>query len=83
MTPILLPVIAPLLQLPEVPAGRENWLWRRRISFELQLKAVPVNSVVPPSLMIHTKVSCFPGQAQLTFAGGCHASLAKVNVGAN
>ena len=73
---MLLPDIAPSLQLPEVP-GVENWLWRSRSSFEAQLKAVPLHSVVPPPTMLHVNVSISPGQAQLTFAGTCSVSFAK------
>ena len=68
--------MTPLLQLPEVP-GSSNWLWRRRISLEEQLKAVPVHSVVPPPIMLHVNVSTWPVDVQLTFTGTCNTSISE------
>ena len=61
--------MAPLLQLPEIPSAYREWL--KGISFVLpeQLRAVPLQTVMPPPTTVHMYVSTSPGQAQLTFGG--------------
>lgn len=47
--------MAPELQAPVVPAGEENWVWRKTILLLGQLlKAVPVQIVLPNPETLHS-----------------------------
>lgn len=73
--------IAPALQVPKVPRVA-NWLWRKMISLDVlgQLKALPLQSVFPPPIIVQVNVSTSPEQAHWAFLGTTSSFVAIIRL---